>query len=47
MEWYTKRNIAKCLISLERRLNKWYEHLEDSRITEIINFRSTVERFEK
>ncbi len=46
-EWYAKKNIGKCLISLERRLHKWYEDVEDSGVTEIMNFSSTVERNEE
>ncbi len=41
--WYSKKNIGKGNIFLEKKLFQWYEDVEISGITELMNFSSTVE----
>ena len=43
-DWYSKKNIGKHELFLEKGLYKWYEDVEISGITELMNFSSTVER---
>ncbi|MCP4015687.1 MAG: transposase [Delftia sp.] len=42
--WYSKSNIGKHELFLEKGLYQWYEDVEMSGITDIMNFASTVER---
>ncbi len=42
-DWYSKKNIGKEKIFLEQELFQWYENVEISGITELMNFSSTVE----
>ncbi len=42
--WYSKTNIGKHQIIIEKQLFQWYQDVEDSKITELMNFSSTVER---
>ena len=44
--WYSKKNIGAHQLVLEKGLYKWYEDVENSGITELMNFSSTVERNE-
>ena len=43
-DWYSKKNIGKHKLFLEKGLYQWYEDIEISGITELMNFSSTVER---
>lgn len=42
--WYSKKNIGAHELFLEKGLYQWYEDVEISGITELMNFSSTVER---
>ncbi len=42
--WYAKSNIGKHEMFLEKKLFQWYEDVEISGITDLMNFASTVER---
>jgi len=42
--WYSKNNIGKHELFLEKGLYQWYEDVEMSGITDLMNFASTVER---
>jgi len=44
--WYSKKNIGAHQLVLEKGLYQWYENVEKSGITELMNFSSTVERNE-
>ena len=43
-DWYSKKNIGGHELFLEKGLYQWYEDVEISGITELMNFSSTVER---
>ena len=43
-DWYSKKNIGKHKLVLEKGLYQWYEDVEISNITDLMNFSSTVER---
>lgn len=45
-DWYSKKNIGEYKLVLEKGLYQWYEDVEKSGITELLNFSSTVERNE-
>ncbi len=42
--WYSRKNIGEHNLILEKKLFQWYEDVETSGITELMNFSSTVER---
>ena len=42
--WYSKKNIGEHELILEKHLVQWYENVENSGITDLMNFSSTVER---
>ncbi|MCP4180138.1 MAG: transposase [bacterium] len=44
--WYSKGNIGKHKLILEKELYQWYEDVEESGVNELMNFASTVERNE-
>ncbi len=44
--WYSKKNIGENEIILEKQLYQWYDDVEESGVTELMNFSSTVERNE-
>ena len=46
-DWYSKKNIGSHELFLEKGLYQWYEDVEISGITELMNFSSTVERNQK
>ena len=43
-DWYSKKNIGKHIFFLEKGLYQWYEDVELSELTDLMNFSSTVER---
>ena len=43
-DWYSKKNIGEHKLFLEKGLYQWYDDVERSGITELMNFSSTVER---
>ena len=45
--WYSKKNIGQHSLVLEKGLYQWYEDVEKSGITDLMNFSSTVERNEE
>ena len=45
--WYSKSNIGKHKIALEKELFSWYDNVEESGIVDLMNFSSTVERNEE
>lgn len=46
-DWYSKKNIGKSKLYIERELHQWYEDIELSGVSELMNFSSTVERNEE
>ena len=42
--WYSKKNIGEHELVLEKSLFEWYENVEKSGISDLMNFSSTVER---